>query len=91
MRERVISPLSHARSLRSCFVDHHHHGLCCRYPERALRSGPEAITATSEKTDGDEQETTRDLERALRIDRGLSAFGRSPTVESASQAEAQPR
>ena len=70
----------------AAFPDHHHHnGLGGRYPERPVcpRFYPKLVAATSEEA-SDEQETTGDLKRALRIDRSLSAFGRSAAIKTAS-------
>ena len=77
---------------KAAFTDHYHHGLSCRYSKRALCPGPHPrlITATSEETNGDEQETTGNLQGAVRIDRRLGPFGRSATIESASEVETKP-
>lgn len=69
----------------AAFPDHHHNDLGRRYPKRSVcpRFHAKFVAATSEET-YDEQETTGDLKRALRIDRCLSAFGRSATIKTAS-------
>lgn len=85
-----LTPAAVSDHSETAFPDHHHNGFSRRYPERPVcpRFHAKLIATASEET-YDEQETTGNLEGALRIDRRLCAFGRSATIKTASQVEAQ--